>query len=529
MTRKMGKCKLKLEEVLEEEQYIFGERRLLMRRKVWKARFGKVGVLLLVLTMVFSGCVATEEGVDGGADTPVSTESPQGDKVPEVTAEPEVTQIPESDQTAESSQEQGESNVTDTTGESGQDEGAEGTVEEIIREAYESCKEIYDGIYPEAIKAMTICAATEEYLSVNIATDETLGATEYYHMELACENGQWNVTDFLELYSKNGPYGEEYTSLEPLATDMVIFPEDTVVPLAMGSTVSVDLNGDGVQELVQVSFGAVSTMKKQVPAFGTPYRREEPTVRINDFIFDAEYMAEMAGTYMDSPDMATWYIFDVNTDDGYKEIGLYEAGPSGDPYTTLFRYEDGKLRKIGGFSDNPIEAEICYLDEKDDYQAVVNSVDRSQILIKVVGDGTIYACQRIDVMETNFAEGLWKLVNGDSFEEAVLELQVRDVYEISGFGERDEEFIPTVRNELQVFTEKDLTSEMIVLPQGERIDLYRYYPENEGGWVQISYNNYESYGWIYKTGYDSIYQLDENGKVEYLHGYELIENLSYAD
>lgn len=500
-----------------------------MKWRLWKGYQGKIGVLLLILSMMLVGCSAIEEK-DTGADVPISTETPQKADEPEPTKEPEATQEPESDQTTQSSEVQEESSATSAPETPASPEGEEGMVVEIIEAAYETCKDTYDGIYPEAIKNMTICAATEEYISVNIAADETLSPTDYFHMELACENGQWSVTEFTELYSKNGPYGEEYTSLEPLACDSVEFPADTVVSLAMGSTVSVDLNGDGLQELVQVSYGTLSTMQTEDGyAWGNPYRHEEPTVRINDFIFDTEYMAEVAGIYMDSPDMATWYIFDVDINDGYKEIGLYDAGPSGDPYTTLFRYEDGNLRKIGGFSDNPIAEENCYLNEKDDYQAVVNSVDRSQILIKVAGDGTIYARQRIDVLETNFAEGLWKLMNGDSFEEAVLELQVREVYEIIGFGRRNEEYAPTVRNELQVFTEKNLTSEMIVLPQGEHIDLYRYYPETEGGWVEVSYNNYESYGWIYITGYDSIYQLDENGEVEYLHGYELIENLSYAD
>ena len=47
--------------------------------------------------------------------------------------------------------------------------------------------------------------------------------------------------------------------------------------------------------------------------------------------------------------------------------------------------------------------------------------------------------------------------------------------------------------------------------------------------MQLAYHNRESFGWIFVSGYDDIYQVDENGEgVEYA-GYDLIKDLSYAD
>ncbi len=275
---------------------------------------------------------------------------------------------------------------------------------------------------------------------------------------------------------------------------------ETVTPLSVNTTISVDLDEDGKEELVSVTFPETDDLFLA-----------SPQIRVNDTVFDETYMMETIGLYMEAPDIATWYIFDVDLQDGYKEIAVYEDGPSGDPWTTLFRYEEGQLRQIGGFSDKPID-------------------DRSKINIKVPGDGTIYASQRVDVMETNFAEGLWKLEQGEGFADASLELQLREMYEFYGYGADRGEFTPTVIDILQVYTKPDFEAEQIVLPQGEKLDPYRYYPQDsENGWVQIAYHNRESFGWLYLHGYDEVRQIEEGGEGIYYHAYDLIQNLSYAD
>ena len=275
---------------------------------------------------------------------------------------------------------------------------------------------------------------------------------------------------------------------------------ETVTPLSVNTTISVDLDEDGKEELISVTFSENEDLFLV-----------SPEICVNDTVFDETYMRETIGLYMESPDIATWYIFDVDLQDGYKEIAVYEDGPSGDPWTTLFRYEEGQLHRIGGFSDKPID-------------------DRSKINIKVPGDGTIYASQRVDVMETNFAEGLWKLEQGESFADASLELQLREMYEFFGYGADRGEFTTTFIDTLQFYTKPDFEAEQIVLTQGENLDLYRYYPQDsENGWVQIAYHNRESFGWLYLHGYDEVRQTDENGESIYYHAYDLIQNLSYAD
>lgn len=324
-------------------------------------------------------------------------------------------------------------------------------------------------------------------------------------------------------------------TLEPLPSDSVEFPDDTVVPLAMGSTVGVDLNGDGTQELIQVAFGILSDGSTTA---GNALYHAVPTIRINDYIFDETYLQEKNSYYPENADIATWYIFDVDVNDGYKEIGLYEDGPSDDAYTTLFRYEGSELRKIGGFSDCPIDGSVAGwgLQEGDDYQELVNSVKRGDIRIQVPGDGMIFATQRVDILETSFAEGMWKLQNSESFEEARLELQVREEYTFKGYEYRmtDTEVCPMVREELQIFSDKDFTSQIMVLAQGEKVIPYRYYPDKEegerNGWVELKYGeDFKTSGWIYATNQMNISQINEDGGIKDIWSGDLLDNLSFAD
>ena len=407
---------------------------------------------------------------------------------------------------------------------------AECMPEEVVQLAYEECLHGYSKLYTQLFEdpglgecqEITITKNQDGQLHANLAVDALHNEMVYYmKLCLVQEEDGWRVSDLYYLEDEHKPKENgKLFMMEPLKENTELAEGETVVPLPMNATVCVDLDGDGTEELVK------TTICKD-NGFGS----EIPIVRVDDYVFDEENMQEMVRLYMENPDVATWYLFDIDVNDGYKEIGLYEDGPSGDPYTTLLRYHDGQLRKIGGFSDKPIANDDMYFAEYDgDYLKYIEKIDRSQICIQVPGDGSVFATQRMDVMETNFAEGLWRLEEAESFENASLELQLREMYEFTGYGFDRGEFTPTVRDTLQVFAEPDFEAEIITLTSGETLDLYRYYPiEERKGWVQLAYHNRESFGWIFVSGYDDIYQVDENGEgVEYA-GYDLIKDLSYAD
>ncbi len=306
--------------------------------------------------------------------------------------------------------------------------------------------------------------------------------------------------------------GEVQTAF-PTDADVIISSGQTITPIAMNETASVDLDGDGTNEIVSVNYDLTQDMYNG-----------NPIIQINDFVFE-----EDNSLYMECPDVATWYIFDVDTTDSYKEIGIYQDGPSSDPYTTLLRFEDGVLHNLGGFSDKPIDDWNIYVPNyPGDYEEFLGRIDRSRIRIEVPGDGTILANQRIEILETNFAQGLWKLENAESFTDSKLVLQVREVYDIMGYGMDRGEFTLTIKDSLQVYPERDFAcTDFIELTTGDTIDFCQYYPE--GNWVKVSWNQEEGFGWLHIKEPFSIYQIDENGEGTYIYDSDLIEHLAFYD
>lgn len=398
-------------------------------------------------------------------------------------------------------------------------EGDTASVAEVDGKLY---TQLFDGPGLNSLQEITITKNEDGQLNANLAVEDFPNEQVYYmKLRLVQEDTGWRVDGlyYLEDACKSKEEGKLFMR-ESLVADTELDEAATVIPLPMKATVSVDLDGDGTEELVNTTI-----------CMDNGLRFEVPIVRVDNYVFDEEYMENVAKLYMDTPDVATWYLFDIDVTDGYKEIGVYEDGPSGDPYTTLFRYQDGELRKIGGFSDKPIEDwDIYHAAYDGDYLEYVANVDRSKIRITVPGDGTVYARLRVDILETNWAEGLWRLQNAESFEEAVLESELREMYEFYGYGADRGEFTPTVIDTLQVYTEPDFDAEIIVLEQGEEIDFYRYYPtDGRNGWVEISYHDGECFGWLYTSGYHQIYQIEDNGEVLYYAAYGLIQNLSMVD
>lgn len=56
-------------------------------------------------------------------------------------------------------------------------------------------------------------------------------------------------------------------------------------------------------------------------------------------------------------------VIDIDTTDKYKEIALYDVGPSADPHIKLFRFCDGEIYKVGEYATRFYE-EIFYTDSK---------------------------------------------------------------------------------------------------------------------------------------------------------------------
>lgn len=316
---------------------------------------------------------------------------------------------------------------------------------------------------------------------------------------------------------------------------------ETVLAVPMGQTVEADLDGDGIKDVITCGYKGFGKGEIFSELTGGSWRFSEALfqLNINGRTFRDDEIRE--GYWNDGPGFTTYYIFDVNVKDNYKEIGLYFDGPSGDPSTALYRYIEGKLYCVGVFESATLESDYSWnsMDYEDvPYEEMVQAVDRTSFCISVPGDGTIFCEERTGFFETTYIVREYKLWNSSMGKAALLQETIRDRYEFTGWQtDREMLNVRAARTFTAYLSPVDITKEerkdtvTVTIPEGTRISFYTYYPDNEwtAGWVQFAYGeNLEQFAWLYKgvdvTGKFMIYLPDETeNDVD-----ALFENLSRA-
>ncbi|MBP3610258.1 MAG: hypothetical protein J6J42_07985 [Lachnospiraceae bacterium] len=320
--------------------------------------------------------------------------------------------------------------------------------------------------------------------------------------------------------------------------------QESVIAVPMGQTISVDLDGDGTEE--SVTFGIkgyegnvsvrdiLDSIKYTWDEFDDFY-----FLKIDDTVFWQEEIA--LEDWEDGPGTTTYYIFDIDMEDKYKEIGVPFSGPSNDPSTIFYRYVDGKLRCVGGIGDTPLESDYrdSYEHGKMPYDEMVEQVDREEYQITVLGDGNILLSGRVDVLETSWSVREYNLWNATSAWGATLKETIRERYEFIGWDyDAGEMYNSRTKKDLTAYSDRfDITSgqdtaSTVFIPEGTRMSIYSYYPDNgwTAGWIQFAYGeNLDSFAWFYKG-------VDPTGKfLLYFPGEtvnwpdDVFENLNHAD
>ncbi|MBD5527479.1 MAG: M56 family metallopeptidase [Lachnospiraceae bacterium] len=278
--------------------------------------------------------------------------------------------------------------------------------------------------------------------------------------------------------------------LEPDGTNLMALP--------MGQRVRVDLDGDGEEEILLIT---VSIDNEMAQLNGGDWRFAKPAIQVGE----QSYVPEV---FFDSLDLCTWYLFRIGgTAEGY-QIGLYEDGPSADPDTHLFAWqkagETGRLVYLGRFPANVIyDTYPGYCWERGgqepvghdgrSYREVLEQVDRSiNSWMRVPGDGSIYTCQYMDIVQSEQMMVQWKL-GGIRYNS--LELQEQSRYE---FWNVDDPYADgyayCTKEELYVYTEPDRQAETAVIPVGENVAFLFY--DAESGWIELGYSQGEKTGYI---------------------------------
>lgn len=290
---------------------------------------------------------------------------------------------------------------------------------------------------------------------------------------------------------------EEPTSSAPtiepgnLHTDDVVEVGEGIAQIIdTGKTVLVDLDGDGTKEKITVK---VNMGVSEYEAF---------EMQINDTYYNSKAFNELL-RYFENIERERFYLIDIDTSDKWMDVAFYERGPSGDPETTILRYQDGELVRMGSVPVGPPKLEPVGSRE-----------------LNIPGDGTIYGNVLGFVLGSDFLPKVWK-VDKTSEGLPILVEVIPEYYEIPPRFELAPK--QTLRQEMPFFVEKKEDSALITLPVGTEIEIRRFYPED--GWIQITYEQGNKAVWLRRDENSIVFPsaIDEMELLKYITGRGVVD------
>lgn len=228
----------------------------------------------------------------------------------------------------------------------------------------------------------------------------------------------------------------------------------------------VDLDGDGRTERVSLS------ANPDEEGYEWPY--DAYVLRAGDSVLKGRY------------ECMNNSIWAVSLDGKEIVLVLYGDGPSGDPMTFLYRYEQGRLWEAGSFED---DIRSC-----------------------IIEDGVINGRQRTDVVQTDWVNAQWRLGTNERHE-TMLEWVPHDTYDFRALNDI------TLTTRLTVHTAPDMASAASVIqPQTVRF----VKTDASFTWVYLETESGET-GWF---AMEDRQIPEAEGKSE---SWEVFENLSFVD
>lgn len=216
----------------------------------------------------------------------------------------------------------------------------------------------------------------------------------------------------------------------------------------LGSAVSYDLNGDGVEENIQVSL----------------YNEYYSRISINGIV-------NVSDTSLAEP---TGYFTIINIHGTGNEllIGISEYGPSADYATYLYAFNGNQIIEVGMFDD--------ILGETEYYPGNA----------KCNGDGTISAHTRMDVLGTWEAEALY------AYENDTL-MNITEYYRYVGYGENVNEWEATTKYGIDMYEGADRGYAKVRISQGTVVYMLGCKRDNENEcWVEFRLGTSEQTVWL---------------------------------
>ena len=216
-----------------------------------------------------------------------------------------------------------------------------------------------------------------------------------------------------------------------------------------------------------------------------------PQLTINGKVYDAEALGKI-GIYMCADSMGEWYLVDLDSTDSYKELAIYDNGPSDDPITFFLRFDGKKLIHCGCVPDNP-----------------------SNSSFKVNGDKTVNSCLRLGILQTWYTETVFRLNASNQLEEVPRELYHPYVNAMWRGGET------YLKVNCKFFETMDASSDTVEFSQGEEV---YFTATDDKNWVQVRTQD-GKVGWFYMEDYQTVKIADADN----YYVLDLFSYLCYAD
>ena len=312
-------------------------------------------------------------------------------------------------------------------------------------------------------------------LDLNSSVDISLKADEYVYC----------VCSLNSLTASQAADNSGTLTITPVETDFVPDADNNYqLSITVNSESRCDLDGDGKEETIYYSVQTPS-LTSNAMWIGSNLCLEIDGVQ---FIHpDQDNPTEEYGFWMEGPDVAYYYIVDLDTSDNYREIALADWGSSDCLSTHYFRYADGALTYLGSSSGFP-----------DDLTTVYH------------GDGSLSAMDRLNVLQTWSGLRTFYLENGalrtkeNEFCQPVL----------------PEGWSVTLLKRITVYESPDLASPTTTLQPS---DSALSFPSTDGAhWVQIRCAD-GSGGWAYFSDFSTLLSGDET-----LSAFDVFGNLLLA-
>lgn len=203
------------------------------------------------------------------------------------------------------------------------------------------------------------------FKELNGSTDLALKADQYVYC----------VCSLNAFTSDPAPDGAGALSITPTGTDYAPSSGNNYqLSISVDSESHMDLDGDGTEDTI---FYSVSPDMPDSNGIYTGAKPASLSVNGTEFLrLEQENPTADYGIWLENPDTDYYYIVDLDSSDGFRELAIADLGSNGEVTTHYFRYHQGQLTYLGQISGLP-----------EDHTTIFH------------GDGTVSAMTRLNVMQ----------------------------------------------------------------------------------------------------------------------------------